>query len=336
MPERLLSTLAHVELLTPDLEKSVEYARDILGLDVVDQVGDTVYMRCWGDYYLYSFALSAAEEPGLGHAAWRAEGPEQLAEAVRQVEASGLTGEWIDDSFGHGRAFRFTGPAGHQHEVFWEVDRAVAPAGEGSTYPERPQRAGSRGLAVRMLDHLTVTTPDVQATAAWTHEVMGSRVMAAVEPAPGAPWVFAVTTNNEKAHDLGLILDFDGRSGRMHHLAFWVETNHDLTQGAKFIIEHGHQVDQGPGQHGIGEQNYLYFRDPVGLRYELNSGGYRNYVPDWEPVVWTPEEGSNNAYRTEVDMPAVSLVNIPPGVTDANVEPVEVTDEGARAALARS
>ena len=49
MPERLLTSIAHVELTTPDLEASVEYARDILGLDVVEQQGDSVYLRCWGD-----------------------------------------------------------------------------------------------------------------------------------------------------------------------------------------------------------------------------------------------------------------------------------------------
>ncbi len=324
MPERLLSPIAHVELTTPDLAASSRFAQEILGLDVVEESGESVYLRCWGDYYRYSLVLTAGDQPGLGHASWRAAGPEQLLEAVRRLEAAGTQGRWLEDSFGHGRAFRFTGPGGHQHEIFWDVDRARSPAGEESAYPERPQRARTRGLAVRLLDHLTVTTPDVQATAMWTRDVMGSRVMAAVEPAPGAPWVFAVTTNNESAHDFGLIRDFEGQPGRMH----------DLTQVATFIIEHAHEIDQGPGQHGIGELKYLYFRDPVGLRYEVCTGGYRNYVPDWEPVIWRPEQGSNNAYRTEVDMPAVSLVNIPPGI--AGTAHTELIDHDPQASLVRS
>jgi catechol 2,3-dioxygenase len=335
MSERLLSPIAHVELTTPDLEKSVTFAREILGLDVVEEIDDSVYLRCWGDYYRYSLVLTAGPEPGLGHAAWRTEGPEQLAEAVRRVEDRGASGEWLETPFGHGRAYRFTGPAGHQHEIFWEVERAVAPAGEESTYPGRPQRDHGRGLAVRILDHLTVTAPDVRAAATWAQEVMGSRVMAAVEPAPGAPWIFSVTTNNETAHDWGLLMDFDGQAGRMHHLAFWVPTNRELTEGATFVIEHGYAIDQGPGQHGIGELNYLYFRDPVGLRYEICTGGYRNYVPDWEPVMWTPEQGSNNGYRTEIDMPAVSLVPIPPGIAPGVTGPSTPDSEPA-AALARS
>jgi catechol 2,3-dioxygenase len=336
MPQRLLASLAHVELTTPNLPKSVEYAHDILGLDIVDEIGDSVYLRCWGDYYRYSVVLTAGAAPGLGHMAWRSEGPEQLQEAVRRIENGGTNGGWVDGQYGHGRAFRFLGPSGHTHELFWDVDRAVAPAGEESTYPERPQRKPPRGVGVRILDHVTVTTPDVKQMAAWVKDTVGSRIMAAVEPTPGAPWVFAVTTNNEKAHDLGLIQDFEGEHGRMHHVAFWVETNHDLTEGAKFIVEHGHEIDQGPGQHGIGEQNYLYFRDPVGLRYELNSGGYRNYVPDWEPIIWRPEQGSNNAYRTELGMPAVGLVAIPPGIAGSNAGLMDLSGDTAEAALARS
>ena len=54
MPHRPLSMLSHVELLTHKLEESVAFARDILGLDVVGEEGDSVYLRCWGDYYAYS------------------------------------------------------------------------------------------------------------------------------------------------------------------------------------------------------------------------------------------------------------------------------------------
>jgi catechol 2,3-dioxygenase len=336
MPHRLLSHLAHVELLTPDLEASVGFARDMLGLHVVEEQGDSVYLRCWGDDYRYSLVLTRSAEPGIGHAAWRTDGEEQLGEAVAAIEASGASGSWIDSSFGHGRAYRFENPGGQTLELFWDVDRAVAPAGEESPYPGRVQRASSHGIGVRILDHVTVTAPDIRASAEWCRDVLGFRIMAAVEPQPGAPWVFTVVTTNEKSHDFGYVMDFDGKRGRLHHVAFWVETNHDLTQGATFLIEHGADVDFGPGQHGIGEQNYLYFRDPVGLRYELNSGGYRNYVPDWEPVIWRPEHGSNNTYRTEVGMPAVHLVNIPPGVAGRSDEMFDTTGDSAAAALARS
>ena len=148
--------------------------------------------------------------------------------------------------------------------------------------------------------------------------------MGAVERRAGRPVVLRpVRLTTRSPTTSGFILDFEGKPGRLHHVAFWVETNHDLTQGAKFIVEHGHDIDFGPGQHGIGEQNYLYFRDPVGLRYELNSGGYRNYVPDWEPAIWRFEDGPNNTYRTEIGMPAVHMVEIPPGIVGRHEEMIE-------------
>jgi catechol 2,3-dioxygenase len=313
MPHRPLSTLSHVELRTPSLADSVGFAHDMLGLHVVAEIDNSVYMRCWGDHYSYSLVFTQAAEPGLGHVAFRTWNAEQLEIAVASVEAAGTKGEWKHDSFGHGPAYRFVGPAGHTTELFWEVDRAVAPPGEASIYPELPQRASSHGIGVRMLDHLTVTAPDVKAAMYWHRDVLDFRLMAAVEPAPGEEWFFGVATNTEKSHDFGFIRDMEGQFGRLHHLAFWAESNQDLVQGAKFLLERGCDIDYGPGQHGIGEQHYLYFRDPVGLRYELNSSGYRNYVPDWEPVIWTPDDGPNNTYRTEIGMPAVHMVTIPPG-----------------------
>ena len=175
MPRRLLSTLSHVELLTPKLDESVAFARDILGLDIDKEVGNTVYLRCWGDYYRYSIALTAADGPGLGHAGWRTEGADELDEAVARLNAAGVQGDWFDDSYGHGRAYRYTGPGGHCQEIFWEIDRAVAPAGEESVYPDRPQRPPAHGIGPRLLDHLTVTTPDVEATANWLRDMFGSR-----------------------------------------------------------------------------------------------------------------------------------------------------------------
>ena len=313
MPERLLSSIAHVELLTPDLDTSVDYARDILGLDVVDRVGDSAYLRCWGDYYLYSLVLTAAPAPGLGHASWRAEGPEQMAEAVRRIEAAGTREAGSTESFGHGRGVPVHRPG---------RSRAGDLLGGGAC--GRARRRGvdlSGASAARAIARTRRTDPRSRhrdqprrrAFANWTAETLGSRVMAAVEPAPGAPWVFCVITNNEKSHDWGSIQDFEGQAGPDAPRRLLGRDQPRSDAGREVHRRAWPRSNQGPGQHGIGEQNYLYFRDPVGLRYELNSGGYRNYVPDWEPVIWRPEQGSNNVYRTEIGMPAVRPGQHPAG-----------------------
>jgi catechol 2,3-dioxygenase len=66
----------------------------------------------------------------------------------------------------------------------------------------------------------------------------------------------------------------------------------------------------------MGEQTYLYFREPGGVRLEFDSGGYRNYQPDWEPVKWMPSQGSNTMYRN-MAMPDSMMEAFPPAAAGA-------------------
>ena len=121
--------------------------------------------------------------------------------------------------------------------------------------------------------------------------MLGFRIMArtVLDEAPIS--VFSVLTTNEKSHDLGVVLDGSSRAGRINHYAFWVDTREELLIAADVLGENGYPIEYGPSIHGIGEQNFLYYREPSSLRIELNTGGYRNYVPDWEPNTWKPVAG---------------------------------------------
>src|SRR6202008_3905148 len=92
--QRLISQLAHVELLTPKPDESLRFMRDVMGLYESDRVGQSVYLRGWGDFFHHSVVLTEADQPGLGHAAWRAEGREELELAVQRLEATGLGEGW--------------------------------------------------------------------------------------------------------------------------------------------------------------------------------------------------------------------------------------------------
>ena len=97
-------------------------------------------------------------------------------------------------------------------------------------------------------------------------------------------------TTNEKSHDLGVVLD--GSTARPDPpLRVLGGHREELLTAADVLMENGIPIEYGPSIHGIGEQNFLYFRDPSGLRIELNTGGYRNYVPDWKPNIWKPSLG---------------------------------------------
>ena len=49
---KLLSHLSYVEITSPDVEASVDFYVNQVGLTVVDRIDGKVYLRCWGDYYL--------------------------------------------------------------------------------------------------------------------------------------------------------------------------------------------------------------------------------------------------------------------------------------------
>ncbi|MBN9155646.1 MAG: VOC family protein [Microbacterium sp.] len=332
----LLSHLSYVAITSPDVEASVEFYKNQVGLIEVDRVDGAVYLRCWGDYYAYSVVVLPGDEPSLATMAWRTSSPEALEEAARRVEAAGIQGEWVDDVHLIGRAYRFVGPWGHSLTLHWDVTRhhatdANALDGEAaSIYPDRPSRRSSVAGAPRQLDHVTVATSDVDAFAAWYRDVLGFRIMArtVLDEAPIS--VFSVLTTNEKSHDLGVVLDGSTRAGRVNHYAFWVDTREELLIAADILGENGYPIEYGPSIHGIGEQNFLYYREPSSLRIELNTGGYRNYVPDWEPNTWRPSQGSNNFYRNST-MPMSMTESFP--AADGPSATEEGVPEEIRAAL---
>ncbi len=137
---KLLSHLSFVAITTPDVEASVEFYKTEVGLTEVAREDGKVYLRCWGDYYAYSVVVAPGDEPTLETMAWRTSSAEALEEAAKRVEAAGIQGEWID-GYKIGRAYRFTGPFGH--DMTLPLGRRAPPgsaADEASIYPDRPEK----------------------------------------------------------------------------------------------------------------------------------------------------------------------------------------------------
>jgi catechol 2,3-dioxygenase len=117
---KLLSHLSYVTITAPDVEASVEFYKNHVGLTEVGREDGSVYLRCWGDYYAYSVVVAPGDEPALATMAWRTSSAEALDEAAKRLEAAGVDVEWFD---GHkiGRALRFVGPWGHSMTLHWDV-----------------------------------------------------------------------------------------------------------------------------------------------------------------------------------------------------------------------
>ena len=304
MARRLLSQLAHIELLSPDPDTSLKFFTEVLGMSLTTQEGQSAYLRGWGEYFHHSLVITEGPAPGFAHIAWRSNGEEELQIAVERLEQRGGAEGWHEATTGHGPAFRFRSPGGHLHELFWEVERYEAPPEMRSTYPIRPQKFSPVGAAVRQIDHITIGTGTMMNDVNFFCDTFGSRFMEYTEfPGDNEPF-FAEVSNTEMAHDLGLIRDGSGKSGRSHHVAYWLDNPQDLIRAADILSESGNPIEFGPGKHGHGENSFLYVRDPGSKhRVELFSGGYRNYQPDWETRRWlggVSDSGGNDMFRSTV------------------------------------
>jgi catechol 2,3-dioxygenase len=197
-------------------------------------------------------------------------------------------------------------------ELFWEVERYTPPAGMESPFPNRAQRFVPRGIAARQIDHVTVATANPGGDAEWYRDTLGHRFMEYTVIPDRPDWaVFAMTTVCERAHDMGLVWDPSPVPGRINHLAYWVDSREDLLRAADVLLNQDVAIEFGPGKHGMGEQDYLYFREPGGVRVELNTGGYRNYEPDYETVRFEPQQGSNVFYKNNA-LPHSMFESFPP------------------------
>jgi catechol 2,3-dioxygenase len=300
IPERLLSQLAHVDLVNPDPERSARFFHDVPGLEESARDGRSIYFRGWGERFLHNLMVTEGPE-ALGHIGWRAAGPEGLMHLAQRLDASGHGAGRVDPVTGHGPAYRFRGPGGHVEEVFWEVEHFRARGELAPVFLHRPQRYHPRGVAVRQIDHMTIPTSDIFADAEFRRNVLGFW-FSGWTGLPDDPErvIFALCTTNEQAHDLGLVLEPSAHRGRLNHVAFWVDQPEDVLRGAGVLLDYDVPLEYGPGRHGMGEIEFIYFREPGGARIELDSGGYRNYEPDLETVRWTQQAGSNDWYRKTV------------------------------------
>ncbi len=113
-----LGDIAHTQLFTPDLDASVAFFTDFLGLTVKGQDGDTVYLRTFDDYEHHSLVLTARGQPGLGRLALRTSNEEALRRRVQTIEAAGGAGKWVEDEPGLGELYVTTDPDGHEHALY--------------------------------------------------------------------------------------------------------------------------------------------------------------------------------------------------------------------------
>ncbi len=294
-PLHELARIGHAELLTPKPDESLRFFVDVLGLEEEARDGTSVYLRGFGDYLRYSLKLTEAPQSGIGHLAFRAWSPESLERRVAAIEAAGLGLGWIEGDVGHGPAYRFNDPDGHIFEVFYEAERYVAPDHLKPSWRNQPQRYVGRGAGVKRLDHVNLLAADVRSSRVFAEDVLGYRLYEAIRLEDGTE-TGAWLSLSIAAHELIYVADAYGARGRLHHLAFWVDTREECLRAADIFVDNGIPIEAAPSKHAIAQGFFLYAFEPGGNRVEVTTGGYFVYDPDFEPTIWTRAERARGQF----------------------------------------
>jgi catechol 2,3-dioxygenase len=284
-----LAHIHHAELLSTTPEESLRFFVDILGMEIEAQDGPSAYLRGWGDYGRYSLKLTESARTGIGHLAFRAWNQEALDRVAQAVEAAGRGQGWSDGDHGHGPAYRFTDPDGHVFEILYEADRYDAPPELAPSLKNQPQRYTGRGVSVKRLDHVNLLAADVRGAREFATDVLGYRLYERVELDDGSE-AGAWMSLSIMAHELIYTRDHYGAGGRLHHLAFWVDTREECLRAADLFLDDDVYIEAAPSKHTIAQGFFLYAYEPSGNRIEVTTGGRLVYDPDEPTVVWTQAE----------------------------------------------
>ena len=304
-PIRDIAHLGHVEMLTTNLDASVGYFHDVLGMEVSGEAPGSAYMRAFWDYEPASLKLTASKQAGLGHVAFRTMSPQALDRRVASLARSGTEGWWSEGDFGHGRSFQFLDPDGHQFEIYYDTERYAPPPELRPALKNQPQRFPARGVGVRELDHVNLLGLEPAENRVFLEEHLALRLTEQIlldDGSEAGVWL----ASNQKSYEIVYTRDATGTRGRFHHLAYLVDEREDVLRAADICLEYGVEMESGPHKHAIQQTFFLYTWEPGGNRVEICSGGYHILAPDQRPghlVAGGACEGAGMGHANGAELP---------------------------------
>ena len=290
-----ISKLGHFGLVSTDLEKSLWFFKEVIGLEETEAVDGVHYLRAWGDFEHHTLTIRAGEESRLDHIAWRTKHPEDVDAFAENLQKAGIKINWVEEGTekGQGKAFRFQLPSKHTFEIYFDMEKTLASPETRSVLKNQTHKSWNRGVSPRRIDHVNLlSSVPANELASFMQEHLGFNLREYVE-APDGSYLGAWLSVTPLVHDIAFSFDPDSPSTHeVHHISYWLDNAQDLLRAADILKENGIHF-KGPGKHGISQAMYIYAIDPgSGVRLEIFTNGYLIFEPDWEPIRWTLEEMS--------------------------------------------
>jgi len=288
-----VAKLGYVALESSNIDASVHFFQNVMGLELTEKINESYYFRAWGDFQHHTLSISPGEKGKVTHIGFRTKRAEDVATFEKKLTGKGNEVEnipaWVTP--GIGEAIRFKAPSGHRLELYYDIANPPAEQYRKSVLKNQTYAAWRKGISPRRLDHINIhTCAEAKEAYSFFVDVLGFRINECIQTEEGdlkAGWMSVTPL----VHDVALVAhDNLETTGRFHHISYWLDNSGDLLRAADILKENGLQFI-GPGKHSISQAIYLYVIDPgSGCRVELFTGGYLIFEPDWETVVWRPEE----------------------------------------------
>ncbi|WP_339263621.1 VOC family protein [Solibacillus sp. FSL W7-1472] len=292
-----IAKLGHVALVSEDLEKSLWFFRDTIGLEETEVVDGVHYLRAWGDFEHHTLSITAGESSYIDHIGWRTKRRKDVATFAQLLEDAGTEVRWIKagEEVAQGEAIRFELPSGHRFELYYDMEKTPADESRKSVLKNQTYKSWAKGVSPRRIDHVNLqTSHDNAEIVQYLKEALGFNLreyFVNPDDVQVASWLSVTNL----VHDVAVMSTPRSKEpNEMHHIAYWLDNAQDLLRAADILCEADVQF-VGPGKHGISQAMYIYVKDPgSGLRLEIFTNGYLIFEPDWEPVKWTYEEYLKN------------------------------------------
>jgi 2,3-dihydroxy-p-cumate/2,3-dihydroxybenzoate 3,4-dioxygenase len=197
-----------------------------------------------------------------------------LEKAESELERAGFTVERGDRDESRSRRVRhfvgFDDPFGNRLELVCQQEVLSRPV-------EFTRHAG-----ITEFGHLCLDAPDVHEAYRFWNSRFNARV---------SDWIGdkACLMRIDPVHHKLAVFQADGPG--LCHMNFQVESIDDVFRNWHFLVEHGVEIEMGPGRHPQSTAIFLYFLGPEGFTYEY-SFGVRRITDEqaWRPRTFDPDE----------------------------------------------
>lgn len=277
--------IGRLELRVLDLEESVNYYTNIIGLEETGREGDRVYLKAWDEYDHHSIILRKSDTAGMEHMAFKVKSVDDLAALEKKVEQFGCTTSRVSDKtrLAEGQAVRFVIPTGHTMELYAEIEQPGTTTG---TLNPAPWPDNLRGIAPHRLDHTLLTGDDIETVTRFFTEVLDFHQTEKIVTVDGEMMIGSFLSATNKAHDLAFV---KGPDAKLHHAGFFVDNWYEVLKAADILSKNKVEVEITPTRHGITRGQTVYFFDPSGNRNEAFASGYLSYT-DFPTITWTEDQ----------------------------------------------